>query len=130
MNQRQRERIIDFSRRFQNLRTGRSLHFSFILEKRKILCWATNNCNQIHLEHRFGQYVDYKKRNYEYVSNRHSECEVLKVFINKFGNSDVSGLTLFNLRLGVHGEVLNSQPCQNCQRNIIDTLNWKNVFWT
>lgn len=129
MNEKRKLRILTIARSMQSLRTDRCLHFSFILDKNRILCWACNNNNDLHLAHRFGQYDSYKNC-IEYNSGRHSEAEALKTFINKFKHSDVSGLTLYNLRIDKLGNPRFSKPCFNCDKNIIQPLNWKNVLWS
>ena len=115
----------------QGARTGSSLHFSFILKNNNLLCWAINNYEHRHLEHRFGKYVPHKVEiSCKYIPGRHSECEVVKTFIKKFNHSDMSGLTLYNLRIDKRGNPMNSKPCPNCEREIIVPLNWKEVLWS
>ena len=128
MNDTTKERLINFAKKMQDLRTGRSLHFAFILDKKRTLVWAVNNYNKLHPYHKFGVYVPTRKYA-NYTSGIHAECGAIKQFINKFGNNDVSGLTMFILRLSSSGEVMTSMPCINCQR-IINQLNFKEIVWT
>lgn len=131
MNKYRRERLIEIARSLQNLRTGKNLHFSFILKNNQLLCYATNDYTRLHPYHRYGKYLPTRNANSkDYTSGRHSEINALSLFINKFGTSDVSGLTLFNVRLGREGETMIAAPCLNCTRTIISPLNWKNVLWT
>lgn len=130
MNQRRKERLLEIAKKLQGERTGRNLHFSFILKNNNLICWAINNYEERHLEHIFGKYSPHRKENHNYIPGRHSECEVIKTFIKKFNHSDMSGLTLYNLRIHKNGSPMNSKPCPNCQREIIMPLNWKEVLWS
>lgn len=130
MNNYRKQRCIAIAQSLQHLRTGRSLHFSFILKNNQLLCYATNDYRRQNLPHRFGNYEPTRENSKNYIAGLHSEARALTLYINKFGHSDVSGLTLFNVRVNVDGNILNSKPCKNCQRNIIEPLNWKKVIWT
>lgn len=131
MNPRVQQRCIQVAREMMPLcRTGRAFHMTFILNKRKLLTWATNNYKDAHLAHRFGAYVPLRSFNGGYIAGRHSEGECIKKFINKFGHSDFSGLSLFNVRIGFNGEPMLAKPCTNCQRIFIDPQNFKEVIWT
>lgn len=129
MNERRKNRLIDISRSLMDKRSGRCLHCAFVLNKNKLLCYAVNSYSKIHLSHKFGNYIPAKIGD-NYVSGRHAECEVLRMYINKFGNNDVSRMTLFVTRIGYKGEVMSSKPCPNCLRNIVYANNWKDVLWT
>ena len=128
MNAYRKERLIHIAQNLQDLRTGRSLHFSFILDKNKLLCYAANDYRNSHLAHKFGEYSPFKSHTVNYKVGRHSECEVLRQYLSKFGNLDVSGLTLFNVRIDKHGNTMQSKPCQNCQK-VLDGLNFKEIIW-
>lgn len=130
MNNTRKERLLDIARSLQNCRTGRSLHFSFILKKNKLLITSINSYEKIHPYHKFGKYSPLRGSNPEkYIAGQHSEIGAIKTFINKFGNSDFSGLTLFNVRLSKSGEEMLSKPCGNCQR-VLDSFNFKSILWT
>jgi hypothetical protein len=113
------------------LRTGGELHFSFILNKNRIVCYSANNYEKQNLNYRFGKYLPTRNpESNKYVAGRHSEAEVCRIFLNKFGHLDVSGLTLFNVRISRGGLAVLSKPCPNCERIFIEPLNWKEVTWT
>ena len=99
MNNYRRNRCIEIARSMQDLRTGRNLHFSFLLKNNSLICLATNDYRHRNLEHHFGKYVPTKVGGQNYVAVRHSECQLLKTYLNRFGNLDMSGFTLFNVRL-------------------------------
>jgi len=122
------ERLVKFAQKMQDVREGRCLHFSFILKGNKILCWSINRYKP-HLQHRFGVYYS-TKNNDDYKPLRHSECEVVKTYMNKYHSSDVSGLSLYNVRIDKNGKPLCAKPCKNCQRTIVDALAWNKVVWT
>lgn len=130
MNLKRIERCVKIAQNLQSLRTGRNLHFSFILKNNRILCYAVNDYRNEHLAYKFGKYYPLRPDVKHYVTSRHSESEVLKLYLNKFGNLDVSGLTLFNLRLSCEGKTMLSKPCLNCQRIYINPNNFKHVIWT
>ena len=129
MNQRRKDRLVEIARSLQNLRTGKSLHFSFILNKNQLLVTAANSYNKMHPYHIFGKYLPTKDNNANYIAALHSETNAIKEYINRFGTSDFSGMTLFNVRLGKDGHPMMAKPCDNCQR-LVDSFNFKEIEWT
>lgn len=129
MNDKRKQRCIKIARNLGDKKPGKSLHFSFILDKNKILIIAANDLTRRHPEHLFGKYLPTKGNETQYIPGVHSEIGALKNFLNKFGNLNTSGLTLFNIRLNSKGELLLAKPCQNCQK-VLETLNFKNIIWT
>lgn len=93
------------------------------------MVFGINNYNKQHLETRFGKYYPTRSPEGIYISSIHSEIDALRIFINKFGTSDCSGLTLFNCRLSLGGEPILAKPCGNCER-ILTNLNFKEILWT
>jgi tRNA(Arg) A34 adenosine deaminase TadA len=130
MNEKRKERCHRIAKTLQSLRTGKSFHVAFILDKNKLLCYAINNYQKMHLAHKFGNYVPYKSPKGNYIAGRHAESEAIRLYINKFGNNDMSGLTLYVIRLSSTGELMNSEPCHNCKKNIIEPNNFKEVLWS
>lgn len=131
MNSHAREKCIQLAQELMpSHRTGRSFHMSFILHRRKLLVWSTNDYRHQHLFHRYGNYLKTKSDTRNYITSRHSEMLAIKKFINKFGHSDFSGLTLFNVRIGFDGNPMLAAPCQNCDRLFIRPNNFKEVLWT
>jgi hypothetical protein len=129
MNSYRRERLIEISRGLQNLRTGRNLHFSYILKNNQLLVSSVNSYTKIHPYHKFGNYKPLKDGAEKYVAGIHSEISCIREYINRFGNSDFSGLTLFNVRLSKKSEPMMAKPCGNCQ-NLLDSFNFKSIVWT
>lgn len=129
MNNYRKNRCIEIARSMQDLRTGRNLHFSFLLKNNSLICLATNDYRHRNLEHHFGKYVPTKVGGQNYVAGRHSECQLLKTYLNRFGNLDMSGFTLFNVRLSLKGETMLAKPCQNCER-VLNSLSFKHILWT
>lgn len=130
MNNHRKERLISIARSLQDLRTGPSLHFSFILKKNKLLITSVNSYEKLHPYHKFGIYVPVKASNPgSYIPGQHSETAALRAFINRFGHSDFTGLTLFNVRLSRNGEPMLSKPCKNCE-TLLNTFNFKSIEHT
>jgi hypothetical protein len=129
MNSYRMQRCIEIARSLSDCRTGRSLHFSFILDKNRLLVTGVNSYEKLHRTHVFGDYRPIKHRSTNYIAGQHSECHALRIFINKFGHVDCSGLTLYNVRIGYKGEVMMAKPCGNCQR-VVDSCNFKRILWT
>lgn len=128
VNAYRKERLVEVARSLKDVRTGRCLHFSFILKNNKTLFFAANDYNRRHPEKLFGPYKALKE-GAEYIAGTHSEISCLKGYLKKFGNLDMSGLTLFNVRLGRKGEVMAAAPCKNCSR-VIEPLGFKIVEFT
>lgn len=131
MNNYRKERLIDIARSLVHKKTGKSMHISFILKSNQLLVTATNDYTRQHLAHKFGAYVAHKESHDSsiYVASRHSETNALALFLNKFGNLDMSGLTLFNTRIGANGEAMNAAPCPNCSK-VLASLNFKDILFT
>jgi len=129
MNNKRKERLISIAQSLCDLRTGRNLHFSFILDKNRLLVSASNTYEKIHPYHKFGEYLPTKESNCNYVPGIHSEIAAIRQFINRFGHSDFTGLTLFNVRISKTGQPMLSKPCANCQR-VLNSFSFKNILWT
>jgi hypothetical protein len=129
MNSYRRQRLIEISKSLQNLRTGRNLHFSYILNKNQLFITGVNSYDKLHPYHKFGHYTALKENSKKYVAGFHSEIVAIRDYINRFGNSDFSGLILFNVRLSKSGEPMMAKPCGNCQK-ILDSFNFKSIMWT
>lgn len=128
MNQKRKIRCIEIAKSLSVERTGRCLHFSFILRKNSILIISTNNYRSCHPETKFPKYKS-KFVQGIYTPSLHSEIASIKSFINKFGHSDFSKMTIFNVRIGKKGQILNSRPCHNCEK-ILNSFNFKNIEYT
>lgn len=131
MNETLKNRCIDIARMLMPLRrTGRAFHVSFILNKRKIILWATNDYNKNHYYHLFGKYTPTKSNSDgKYVAGLHSEIVIIKRYMQMNKHSDFSGLTLFNVRIGYDGKPMMAKPCDNCKR-IVEATNFKEINWT
>jgi len=130
MNDFRRQRLITIAQSLiSSHKTGRNFHVSFILKNNQLLVTGVNNYLQIHLRHKFGDYVPQKSSSKFYVAGRHSEIVALNIFINKYGHNDCSGLTLFNVRIGCDGLPKISKPCNNCTK-IVNSCGFKRILWT
>jgi hypothetical protein len=110
-------------------KSGKYFHVTFLLRKGKILVWAANDYTKAHLSSRFGDYKPTKTGG-SYNACLHSEVAAVRTFTNKFRNTDMRKITLFNVRLDHNGKPCFAAPCVNCQRNIVDPLNFKEVEFT
>ena len=61
MNSYRRQRLIEISKSLQNLRTGRNLHFSYILNKNQLFITGVNSYDKLHPYHKFGHYTALKE---------------------------------------------------------------------
>lgn len=130
MNISRKDRLIEIAKSLQDERTGRSLHFTFILNKNKLLITSTNSYKKLHPYHKFGKYLPTKcLESTSYIASLHSETRALSMFMSKFGHSDFSGLTLYNVRLSVKGHTMLAAPCSNCEK-LLNTFNFKSIEYT
>lgn len=128
MSPKRKNRLIEIARGLSHLKTGKNLHFSFILNKNSLLVTAVNSYKKEHPRHRFGTYKA-TKGGFEYKPGIHSEISAISQFVAKFGHSDFSSMTLFNVRLDKAGNPSISVPCNNCQR-VLNSFNFKKIMWT
>lgn len=130
MNEYRKNRCLEIARSLQHLRSGKSLHFAFILRRNQLLTYAANDYNKQHLAHKFGEYKPIKVSNSNnYIAGRHAEISALSIYLNKFGDLDMRGLTLFVCRIGYDGQPMNSKPCGNCEK-VLSATNFKEIIWT
>jgi hypothetical protein len=102
---------------------GKSFHSTFIIRKSKIVCIGVNNYNKAHNSNRFGTYKNYKNLPGEYRPSTHSEINA----IIRYGEEDLSGHEILNIRINNNGVPTISQCCPNCKK-IIESLNPKKVY--
>jgi len=129
MTEKRKSRLIEIAKSLSYKREGRCLHFSFILKNNQLLVTSVNSYTKPHLENRFGPYHSFKGRNDNYIAGQHSETIAIRDYINKFGNNDFTGLTLFNVRLSKTGDAMLAKPCKNCER-LLNSFNFKKIDWT
>lgn len=112
------QRLVEISYAFREKSiTGRCLHFSFILNKSKILSIASNDYRKSH-----PKTLEY---NYHPNSKIHSEMKSCL----KLGLSECSGLTMVNLRLNKQNLIDNSYPCCGCY-HLVSSLGFKKMYFT
>lgn len=89
-----------------------ALHGSVLVRGGNILSIGINNPGQCSLSNSYAYHSGYTK---------HSELTAIKVAtLSLRKNADLSGCTMYNLRLDKHGEVRLSAPCIGCQQLLID----------
>ena len=95
---------------------GRCQHFSFILNKSKILSIGINDYKKTHPKT--------KEFNYHPNAKVHSEMAAsLRLGL------DCAGLTIVNIRIDKQNKITNSCPCSGCQ-DLIKSLKFRCVYYS
>lgn len=102
----------------------RCRHFSFILDKSKIISIGLNSL-KTHPKNLKYNYVNKLNENISDIVGTHSELSA----VIKLGEEDCSGLTLVNTRINRNEELDFSSPCSGCL-DMIKQLNFKNVYFS
>jgi len=102
----------------------RCRHFSFILNKKKILAIGFNRqkTHPFNLKYNF---VNRKNIPINDLVGIHSELNALI----RLGTDDVQGLTLVNTRVNRKGGIDLSMPCTGCQ-SFLKTLDFKKIYYS
>ena len=121
------KRIIDltFSLQDSNKTKCRCRHFSFILNKNKILSVGINNPKKTHPRNIKYKYTGRYNNDISVYVGIHSEMSA----IIRYGFEDCTNHILVNTRLNVANSISNSRPCSGCQ-NLLKQLNFKRVYYT
>ena len=106
-------------------RECRCKHFSFIVNKNKILSIGINNPRKTHPKNIRYKYKGRYNNDISMFVGIHSELSA----IIKYGFEDCTNHILINTRVNAAGEIANSKPCVGCQ-NLLAQLNFKKVFYT
>lgn len=102
----------------------RCRHFSFIMNKNKILSIGLNSLKTHPLNLKYN-YVNKNNQNISEIVGTHSELSA----VIKLGEEDCSGLTLVNTRINRNNMLDFSAPCSGCC-DMINQLNFKNVYFS
>lgn len=102
----------------------RCRHFSFILNKKKVIVIGFNRqkTHPINLKYNF---VNRRNIPINDLVGIHSEINALI----KLGTDDVSGLTLVNTRVNRNNQIDLSMPCSGCQ-SFLKNLNFKRIYFS
>jgi hypothetical protein len=112
------QRLLEISKAlYDKNKAGRAKHFSFILNKSKLLAIGLNNYEKSH--------PIIKDFNYHPFAFIHAELAACL----KLGMTDCSGLTIVNVRVNGNGAIDNSCFCKGCA-SLIRSLNFKKAFFT
>lgn len=98
-------------------RFGRTKHFSFIMDKSKILSIGLNDYTKTHPQ--------IQRFNYHPFAKLHSELHACL----KLGMVNCSGLIMINIRINGNGELDNSKFCPGCT-DLISALGFKSAYFT
>lgn len=94
-----------------------ALHGSVIVRGGSVLSWALNNPGKCGFSEHYAYHDGF---------TIHSELNAIKKVRNKI---DLTGCTMFNLRLSKHGEIRMSKPCQSCER-LLARYGFKKVIYS
>lgn len=126
MNNKIFNKLVEISKAMKGRRqTGMRFHTTFFLKKRKIVCVGWNDYTKNHLSHKFGEYKAHKTFTETYKPSIHSECAA----IIKFGETDLSGYEVCNVRIDNNGSLSLSKPCSNCAK-LLSSLSPKKIFFS
>lgn len=118
MNKKTEKRIVDISQKLFHIPDGKNKHFSFILNKNKIVSFGCNDGYKTHPKA--------KKLNYRFCAI-HSELSAVLKYRGK--NKNFSNLTLVNIRINYERKLDMAKPCPRCQE-LIESLGFAKVFYT
>ena len=102
----------------------RCRHFSFIMDKNKILSIGLNSPKTHPLNLKYN-YVNKNKEKISNIVGTHSELSA----VIKFGEEDCSGLILVNTRINRNNKLDYSAPCNGCS-DMVRQLNFKEVWYS
>jgi deoxycytidylate deaminase len=102
----------------------RCRHFSFILDRNKIVSIGMNNSKTHPMNLKYN-YINKINEKISEIVGTHSELNA----VIRFGEEDCSNLTLVNTRINRNNLLDHSAPCCGCS-DMIRQLNFKNVYHT
>lgn len=102
----------------------RCRHFSFVINKKKIISIGTNNLKTHPKNLKFNFVNKYNDPINEMVGT-HSELNALI----KLGLEDCSGLIMVNTRVNRNGMIDFSKPCRGCL-DMLQQLNFKKIYFS
>jgi deoxycytidylate deaminase len=102
----------------------RCRHFSFIMDKSRILAIGLNSMKTHPLNLKYN-YVNKNKEKISNIVGTHSELSA----VIKLGEEDCSGLMIVNTRINRNNKLDYSAPCNGCS-DMIKQLNFKEVWYS
>lgn len=118
MNKKIQKRLIQISKRLYHLPDGKNKHFSFILDKNKIISMGYNYSYKTHPESHI--------RGYRFCA-MHSELSAVLKCRRKRKYVNLDNLTLVNIRLYKNKSLGMAMPCDICKQLIKD---FRKVYYT
>lgn len=103
---------------------ARCRHFSFILDRQRIISTGINN-KKTHPINLFYNYVNKKHESISSIVGTHSEMKAA-LFI---GIDNCKGLTIVNVRINKNGKLAMSKPCRGCM-DMIKKAEFSDVWYT
>lgn len=103
---------------------NRCKHFSFILERNRLICVGINNPKTHPLNLKFN-YINKQKLKINDIVGTHSELSA----VIKLGNENCRGLTIVNTRINRNNQLDYSCPCSGC-KDMIKKLGFKKLLYT
>lgn len=118
MNKNIIKRVVNLSEKMIDLPVSRNKHFSFILDKNKIVSIGYNN----------GWHTHPRSKELEYrFDAMHSELSAILKY--KGRKRDFKQFTLINTRMNSLGQLCMAKPCPMC-RQLIESLGFKKVYFS
>lgn len=102
----------------------RCRHFSFILERNRIISIGLNSLKTHPLNLKY-KYVNKNNQSISNIVGTHSELSA----VIRLGKEDCCGLTIINTRINRNNKLDFSAPCSGCC-DMISQLNFKNVYFS
>lgn len=100
------KKILKITHDLQEIPLGKSKHFSFLVDKNKIVSIGWNRTKTHTLAHKMGY-------TWKYI---HSELDCIIKFPYK--PEDLSGYIMFNTRIDRNQQIKIAKPCRFCQRTL------------
>lgn len=104
---------------------GRTLNFTFVARKSKLLSIGQNNYQRFmigYIPSLRTKYLKYGEKTY--IPSLHSEMSALF----RLGLEDCSNLDFYNIRIDKNNRCKNSAPCANCFR-ILNIVGYKHIYF-
>ena len=120
MNKKLQNRIVNQSRKFYDKNGDTYQHFSFIVDRNKIISFGRSNKKKTHT---FSQ-----RQGYEYF-RIHSELAAIKDFPDELIFIEEYGLSIINTRLNKKLELINSRPCLQCMK-LLDFVGIRDIIYS
>ncbi len=109
-------RLVALARALKSTVERRTKHFTFILDKNKVVAVGWNALNKTHPQaHKYGY--------------RHACIHSELAAVIKLGAAECRGMTLVNIRITASGQLTISKPCDICS-GWLGALKFKRIYYS